>query len=62
MKVFKETGTAGVNCSLLGVNFGGGGGHHQGKSFGPAMKDGEEVHDLHIFSKNNMSISFCDND
>lgn len=65
MKVFKE------NCQLhiaRGLReedrgdfvAGAGQGHLQGKGFGPTVKDGEQVHILHVFSKNNMSISFCD--
>lgn len=38
---------------------GAGQGHLQGKGFGPTMKDEEQIHILHVFSKNNMSISFC---
>lgn len=66
MKVFKDTGSQIANCRLLGVYVRktegtlGGGGHLQGKGFGPTMKDGEQVHVLHVFSKNNMFISFCD--
>lgn len=38
---------------------GAGQGRLQGKGFGPTMKDEEQIHILHVFSKNNMSISFC---
>lgn len=65
MKVFRENCQLHVAWDLCEEDredfvAGGGQGHLQGKGFGPTMKDGEQIHILHVFGKNNMSISFCD--
>lgn len=54
-----------VNCRLLGASARktGGisvGGHLQGQGFAAAATGGEQIPVLDIFSKNKMSVSFCD--